>query len=267
MDIYRLGLFLSLALAAATFAAAQPQQNHPSQYAGAANLQPQAEQLFALANQTRAESGAGRLEWDPALAAAALEHCRRMAVEGPIAHRYDGELDVSARAAQAGSHFSLIEENIAVGPSPAAIHDQWMHSPGHRSNLLNPEVDSIGVAVLSVHGSLYAVADYARAVPSLTASQVEKRVAEQIRVSGVSILSDPDQARAACVSNRGVPGASSGMQPGFVMRWQGSDLTQLPQPLTARLASGKYRHAAVGSCPPQGAQSSFTAYRLAVLLY
>jgi uncharacterized protein YkwD len=267
MDIYRKVLYLSLALAASTFAAAQARQSDSSQYAAAANLQPQSEQLFALANQARAESGAARLQWDPALAAAALQHCRRMIVEGPIAHRYSGELDVSARAAQAGSHFSLIEENVAVGPSPAAIHDEWMHSPGHRSNLLSPDVNRVGVAVLSAHGALYAVADYARAVSSLTASQVEKRIADLIRVSGVSILSDAALARAACASNHGAPASSSGAQPGFVMRWQGSDLSRLPQPLTDRLASGKYRHAVVGSCPQQGAQTSFAAYRLAVLLY
>ena len=57
-------------------------------------------QLFALANQARAQAGVGRLEWDPALAAAALKHCERMAEEGPISHRYGGEPDVSGRAAQ-----------------------------------------------------------------------------------------------------------------------------------------------------------------------
>jgi uncharacterized protein YkwD len=52
------------------------------------------------------------------LAAAARRHCLRMAAEGPISHRYEGEPDLSERAAQAGAHFSLIEENVAVGPDP-----------------------------------------------------------------------------------------------------------------------------------------------------
>ncbi len=75
-----------------------------------------AEQLFALANQARAEAGAGRLKWDGALAEAARQHCLRMAAEGPISHRYGGEPDLSDRAGQAGAHFSLIEENVALGP-------------------------------------------------------------------------------------------------------------------------------------------------------
>ena len=51
------------------------------------------------------------------------------------------------------------------------------------------------------------------------------------------------------------------------MRWQDADLTQLPQALAERLASGNYRQAAVGSCPAQITEGSFTAYRVAVLLY
>jgi hypothetical protein len=55
--------------------------------------------------------------------------------------------------------------------------------------------------------------------------------------------------------------------PRFVMRWQAADLTELPQALADKLASGNYRQAAVGSCPAQGSQGSFTAYRVAVILY
>jgi len=51
------------------------------------------------------------------------------------------------------------------------------------------------------------------------------------------------------------------------MLWQEADLTQLPKQLRERLASGQYRQAAVGSCPTQGQQGSFTAYRVAVLLF
>jgi hypothetical protein len=230
-------------------------------------LQIEAEQLLALANEARAAAGAGPLRWDAGLAAAARQHCLRMAAEGPISHRYGGEPDLSERAGQAGAHFSLIEENVAIGPTPAAIHEEWMHSPGHRANLLNPEVDRAGIAVVASRGVLYAVADYARAVQSLTRAQAEAQVAELIRASGVAIAGDPAQARAACAADHGLPNSAAGMQPRFVMRWQDSDLTHLPQALVDRLGTGKYRQAAVGSCPAQGLQGSFTAYRVAVLLY
>ena len=254
-----------LALAMPALAAGQWAQQVPGQRAG--NLQAEAGQIFAQANQARAQAGVGQLEWDPALAAAALQHCLRMAEEGPIAHQYSGEPDLSARAAQAGAHHSVIEENVAVGPSADAIHEAWMQSPGHRANLLSPDVDRVGVAVVASRGVLYAVADYSRAVEELSAAQVEARVAALIRVSGVTILGDPRLARAACATDEGMPQTAGGAMPRFVLRWQGADLTRLPQALVARLASGNYRQAAVGSCPAQISEGSFTAYRVAVLLY
>jgi len=238
-----------------------------SQDGSAGNLHPAAEQLFALANQTRAQSGAGPLQWDPALAAAALYHCRRMAQEGPIAHRYGGEPDLAGRAGQAGAHFSLIEENVAVGSSADRIHSMWMQSPGHRENMLNPEVDRVGVAVVESRGVLYAVADYARDVQTLSASQVEARVAQLIKVRGISIVRDPSLARRACTTSEGMPGSAGGAVPGFLMRWQGADLNQLPKVLADKLDSGRYRRAAIGSCPAQDLEGAFTAYRMAVLLY
>jgi len=231
------------------------------------DLQSQAEQLFASANQSRAEQGAGPLKWDSALAEAALAHCRRMASEGQLAHRYGGEPDLSDRAGQAGAHFSLIEENIALGSYVDQIHSGWMHSPGHRANLLNPSVDHVGIAVVRANGVYYAVADYSRAVVELAPTQVESAIAGLIRPSGVSIRNDPSLARAACALDHGVPHASSGPQPSFVMRWQGPDLTHLPPDLVNKLASGDYKQASVGSCAPQGVEGDFTVYRVAVLLY
>ena len=176
----------------------------------APDLRAVVEQIFALGNQARAQAGVASLTWDPALAAAALQHCRMMAAAGPISHQYRGEPDLGARAAQAGAHFSLIEENVAMAPSAAAIHQEWMQSPGHRENLLSPEVDHVGIAVVYARGVLYAVADYSAAVESLSPMQVEARVAALVRASGVSILRDPTLARSACASDDDLLRSASG---------------------------------------------------------
>lgn len=220
-----------------------------------------------LANQSRAEAGAGPLKWDPALAVAARRHCLRMAAEGPISHQYRGEPDLSTRAAEAGAHFSLVEENVAVGPDPSTIHQMWMHSPGHRTNLLNPAVDRVGVAVVASRNGLYAVADYERAVPLLTQAQVEAKVAGMVETGGVVVAHGSNEARQACVTDKGMPGFESGGRSKFVMRWEDSDLSRLPRELTTEMASGKFRKAEVASCTPQGQQGTFTAYRIAVLLF
>lgn len=235
--------------------------------AGSGAIQAEAWQLVQLANQSRAQAGAGPLQWDAALAAAARRHCLRMAAEGALSHQFPGEPEMSARAQAAGAHFSLIEENVAVAANPAAIHDAWMHSPHHRENLLNPAVNRVGIAVVAGPMGQYAVADYERVVEQLTQKQVEAGVAHLVKAEGIALVSDGSLARSACTMDSGMPRAASGPQPRFVMRWQDAELTQLPQALMDRIATGKYHQAAIGSCPSQGQQGSFTAYRLAVLLY
>lgn len=226
-----------------------------------------AERLFAMANQARARTGAPPLTWDPALAAAARKHCERMVAEGPISHRYGGEPDLSERASIDGAHFSLIEENIAVGSYPAEVHEGWMNSPGHRRNLLNPEVDHVGISVIMRGSTMYAVADYSKGVAVLSRVQIEGKVAGLVHMSGLAIRQDPRDARAACELNRGMPSTLTGNQPGFIMRWQSADLGRLPQELVNRMGSRQYHLASVGACTPQGDQTEFTQYRVAVLLY
>ena len=229
MKILRRGLVLSIALVAPVVWA---QSSRSSRVESSHAIQAEAWQLVLLANQARAQAGAAPLRWDAALATAARQHCQRMAADRSISHQYVGEPDVSERSKQAGAHFSLVEENVAVGPDPATIHNAWMHSPHHRSNMLNPDVDRIGVAVVASGGTLYAVADFERAVPVLTQEQEEGAIAALLQASGVGVLRDA-----------------------------------APQALVERLATGKYHQAAVGSCSPQSQEGAFTAYRMAVLLY
>jgi len=245
----------------------QGQYAQSGQSSAAPNMPAEAEQIFALANHARHIAGAAPLQWDPALAAAALYHCRWMVHEGQIAHRYGGEPSLTERAANAGAHFGVIEENVAIGPDAAAVHSEWMESPGHRANLLSPEVDRVGIAVIPSRGVLYAVADYSQGVPTLSASQVESSVADLIRVSGIAIASDHALARRACAMDSGFPAGAGGEQPRFIMRWQDSDLDKLPQALAQKLGSGEYRSAAIGSCPAPASGNGFSAYRVAVMLY
>ncbi len=211
-------------------------------------IQPEAWQILQLANQARAAAGAGPLTWDPALAAAARQHCLRMAAEGPISHRYGNEPDLDQRAGQAGARFSLIEENVAVGPTPARIHEEWMSSPDHRANLLNPKVDRVGVALVPSRGVLYAVADFERSVPILSQVQVEASIAELLRGLGATLRSDPTAARAYCTQGKADENSSHAR---FRMLWQEADLTILPRQIVDKIAAGEYKQAAVGSCPPR----------------
>lgn len=56
-----------------------------------------------------------------------------------------------------GIKFSAAGENIAYGQkTPEAVMNSWMNSPGHRSNILNPTYNQIGVgAAKSSNGTFY----------------------------------------------------------------------------------------------------------------
>jgi len=227
----------------------------------------EAQQILELINHTRTGAGASPLQWDAALAEAARQHGMRMAADGSAEHQYTGEPDISERAGQSGAHFSLIGEEVSVGSTPAGIHEEWMRSPDSRANLLNPQMDRIGVAVIASDGDLYAVAEFERAVPVLTQAQVEATIGGLLRRSGITILHDATAARAVCVTDKPLSGAETGRHPGFVLRWQDPDMTHLPPMLAKLVNTPRYSEAEVGSCPAQDVKGPFTAYRVAVLLY
>jgi Cysteine-rich secretory protein family len=238
-----------------------------SQTANPTTIPPESRQILEFVNQARAAAGTKPLQWDAALVEAARQHGLRMAAAGSAEHQYAGEPAISERAGQSGAHFSLIAEDVAVGSTPADIHAVWMKSPDNRANLLNPQMDRIGVAVIASDGELYAAAEIARAVPALTQTQVEVAIAGLLRRSGITVLQDATAARAVCVTDKPLSGSETGRHPGFVLRWQDPDMSHLPPVLTKLINTPRYSEAEVGSCPAQDVKGPFTANRVAVLLY
>lgn len=240
-----------------------------SSFASELSSTPSAAELYLLtaANQDRVARGLPRLRFDPVLAQAALYHARQMADRSDISHQFPGEPDLSARGANAGVRFSLISENVADAPDSVLIHDMWMHSEGHRANLLDPNVNVVGISVIVRDEQLYAVEDFASTVESLTLNQQESTVATLLSNSGMSITQGSgvtlEDARQTCT----MPTSHAGSRkPWFVMRYTAASLTELPAQLKTRLSTGKYHQATVGACttPEPG---PFTAYNIAVLLY
>jgi hypothetical protein len=223
-----------------------------------------AQEIFTLTNQDRADHGLQPLAWNAALASAAAAHDERMANEKSLSHQYPGEADVSARAAQAGAHFQAIAENTAMGPNPKAIEKQWMNSTPHRTNILDPQMNAIGIAVVEKGGYLFATEDFANAAQSLTTQQVEDRVGALLHDQNIDPSGPRDQAEQACSSDHGMP---PGANAKAIVRFQTSDLSQLPSQVAQQIRSGQFTKAAVGACSPGQSAGNFTSYRVAVLLY
>jgi uncharacterized protein YkwD len=119
--------------------------------------------LFAAVNQARRAQGLTPLRWDESLATAARRHAKVMAERGSAQHGFEGEPSLSARVKQAGAHFSWLSENVIQGPSTEFIHVQFMKSPPHRANILDRDMDSIGIGVVEQRGQLFAVEDLSQA--------------------------------------------------------------------------------------------------------
>ena len=186
-----------------------------------------------------------------------------MVEHNSISHQYAGEPDLAHRASTAGARFSLITENVAQAPSALTVHTAWMHSEGHRHNLLDPNVDSVGISVISRNGQMFAVEDFARSVASLSIPQQESLVAAVVRMDGVQVDGTTEDARQVCGGTRG---AETTPLAEFVMRYTTDDLRRLPDELAARLQSGRYGRAIVAACAMEDKQE-FSIYRVAVLLY
>jgi uncharacterized protein YkwD len=121
--------------------------------------------LFDYANHERSAQGLPALRWNSALAEAARKHAAVMAQKQSISHQFPGEASLPGRAGQSGAHFVWLSENVAEGPSAQVIHAQWVKSPNHRANLLDRDMDSIGIAVAERGGQWFAVEDFSKAKP------------------------------------------------------------------------------------------------------
>jgi hypothetical protein len=220
------------------------------------------QEFFNLTNATRTQQGLAPLQWNDQLAQAAKSHAKLILQNSQLSHQYPGEADLAVRAGQAGAHFQTIAENMAQGSSADSIQKEWMKSPPHRANILDAKLDAVGFSVVQRGDTLYAVADFARIVPNLTSDQVEAAIAKLLVARGIQAdVSNPD-ARRTCEMDHGSAGDT---KPGFIMRWQTGDLTQLPSELEERLQTKKFQRAVVGACfNPNG---GFTGYSVAVLLY
>jgi len=240
-----------------------PNPNRPPHSATAVSSHPTADEKFLLdaANRERGAAGLQALKWDNALAEAARRHAEVMVGQNLLLHQCLNEAPLDERAAKAGAKFSLIAENIAVGPNPETIHDGWMHSPGHRKNILSADVTAVGIATLRGSGGLFAVQDFSKPVEALSLEEQEEKVVLLLKRNGLQTADVSEDARKTCRMEHGLAGAPAL----FVMRFEVTDLNKLPHGLLEKVKSRQYRKAAVGAC--KGADTgAFTSYRLAVLL-
>jgi uncharacterized protein YkwD len=248
-------LLILFALAILVFAA-------PCAFAQAAS--PDEQTLLRLANQFRVQHNIPPLHWDNSLARAARAHLQWVVRNpGQLLHQYSGEPDLVTRGANADARFATISENLAAnGDSPAALHQAWTISPTHRANLLDPNLNSVGIAVAENHGLFFAVTDFGRYVVALTPDTIEHQVAKLLQAQGIPPAPSNEDARKTCTMVQGQAGT-----PKLVIQWDGADISQLPDNVLHELHKTRYTSAAVGACAGEPSNPQFTTYHIAILLY
>jgi uncharacterized protein YkwD len=104
--------------------------------------------IIALMNAARAQTGAPPVTGNPLLYNAALRHSRDMATGDFLSHTGSDGSEFGLRIRDAGYTFSGGGENVLVrfDAIPSGAYEQWWNSPGHRANMLMAGYVHVGIA-------------------------------------------------------------------------------------------------------------------------
>ena len=110
-------------------------------------LEPFEQRVVELVNIERAKVGAKPLIVNFSLQEAAWRHTEHMAAKRVMCHAGCGDGDPQSRIKATGYKAATWGENVASGQrTPEDVMDDWMHSSGHRRNILSKNFTDIGVA-------------------------------------------------------------------------------------------------------------------------
>lgn len=137
----------------------------------AASASPGAETEFVSEiNAARAGRGLAALRIADDLVAVARRHSERMAEDGRLFHNTSLAREVAG--------WQSLAENVgttaASDSSVAEMHGWFMESDGHRANILNPDIDQIGVGVVVRDGTMWVTevfVERSAASPTVSASK------------------------------------------------------------------------------------------------
>ncbi len=234
------------------------------------------QQIFQLANQARQDAGIEPLAWNEQAAEAARAHAKIMAEKQALSHQFSGEPALRERMGATELRFDATAENVADATSADEIHQALMNSPPHRQNLLNPKYNSLGIGVAKNGDQLYVVQDFAHAIPTRTAEDVESEIISdfnRLRVSHglpqVTATRSAELRKLACegkqrqIHARDVlsisPGASRAMA--FTL----TDPSKLPESVlqASREPAGRLN---IGACFAPSSSTSYAAFWVLVTM-
>lgn len=100
-------------------------------------------------NNARSRQGLGKMNLDKQMSAVARVHSKQMARSAAIYHSTINELTYKVTRER------LLSENVGRGGDVDGIHRAFMHSSGHRANILRSGWRHVGVGTVHAGGILY----------------------------------------------------------------------------------------------------------------
>lgn len=127
--------------------------NRPTSFVLGSHTDLTPSEIIRLTNQARKEAGLSELRTDPRLSRAAQAKAEHMRETGVFEHYYQTDtaenVDPWQFITESGYSYSYAGENLGRDYfTSQSLLDAWIESPTHRANLLNPNYQDIGVAVL-----------------------------------------------------------------------------------------------------------------------
>ena len=240
--------------------------------ASAQQFDSQAEQqLVQMLNQERARAGLPSLKVDDRLTQAARAHASLTAQAKQLAHQFPGEPTLPQRLAATNLRFSNDGENLAHGDSAESAHDDLMHSPPHRANILSPKYNTVGVGVLRIGDLLWVTQDFAHRLEEYSQEEAENAIIaeferERRRANGTAarVARLPQLRRMACaMAKQGqldtrAPLNLPDVQAAVV--YTESDPTRLPPNAVTMAHDPNVNRFAIGVCFAAGEQSPAGAW-------
>ena len=105
--------------------------------------------FLEITNDERTTAGLAELRLDPELSAVARKHTTQMVAKGELRHSSATALRTRV------TNWTSLGENVGVGADPTRLHDAFMSSESHRSNVLNHRYKHIGIGTLIDDGRMW----------------------------------------------------------------------------------------------------------------
>lgn len=113
------------------------------------NFEGTVDEIIVLANQAREKEGLRALVRNEKLVQSAMAKAQDMKTKNYFEHISPEGLQPWFFAEQVNYKYKTFGENLAEGFfSSQEVHGAWMNSEGHRENIMSPNFEEIGVAIL-----------------------------------------------------------------------------------------------------------------------